>query len=301
MKARLNLNANDKLLAVTTISFDISGLEFYLPLLVGATIDIINEEDAIDGFKLKTHINSHGCTVMQTTPTRWNMLLESGWKRPPHFKVFSGGEALTDSTLDKLTQDGATVWNLYGPTETTIWSTAVELQNGDTITLGYPISNTQIYILNNNLELMPPGSVGEICISGAGVGQGYYNKTDLTDQAFIKNPYSSPGFETLYRTGDLGSYNDRGCIEYHGRKDSQIKLRGYRIEVGEIESSLMRHPDVKQAIVTKFKDTHLIAHIIPKKSISTKNPDFSLFFFSFHCITLHSSFMATFSSISSCF
>jgi len=286
MKSRVSICEFDKLLAVTTISFDISGLEIYLPLISGASVYLISEEDAVDGLKLKAHLENGDCTMMQATPTRWALLLESGWKRPESFTIMCGGEKLTRSLLDKLTitPEGSSVFNFYGPTETTIWSMAAELRYGDKVTLGRPILNTNVYIVDKDCELLPIGSTGEICISGAGVGDGYYNKPELTNQVFLNNPYSSAGHEMLYRTGDQGRYLDNGEIEFLGRSDNQIKLRGYRVEVGEIEECLMRHPSVKQAFVTSTgineNSTHLVAHMLPNTSINLNSIDFSLFFFS---------------------
>jgi len=270
MKQSPGLTASDIFSAVTTISFDIAALELYLPLIVGAKLQIVPREIASDGYKLLKQLKESGTTAMQGTPATWEMLLTLDWNYP--LKVFCGGEALSAKLASQLRETGSEVWNLYGPTETTIWSclkkvTKNNFQNPSEL-IGRPLANTQIYILDTNLQAVPIGIPGELYISGAGLARGYLNRRELTSEKFIPNPFDNSTNSRLYKTGDLARYLPDGNIEYIGRIDNQVKIRGFRIELGEIETTLNQHPTIEQTVIIVREDNpgdkRLIAYIIAK-------------------------------------
>lgn len=238
---------NDTLFAVTTYCFDISALELYLPLICGGTVHICSAEDQRDVRRLTEAVNASGATIMQATPATWSMLFLSGWKNPDHMRILCGGEALSETLRDQFRAHNCRVWNMFGPTETTIWSTVAELDFEGPITIGTPIQNTQIYIVDERLNPVPVGVAGEMLIGGDGVAYGYLHQPELTEKRFINSPFS-PG-RKLYRTGDSVRRLADGKIEYLGRMDNQVKLRGYRIELGEIEARLAAHPAVRETAV----------------------------------------------------
>lgn len=243
------LSASDKLLAVTTISFDISGLELFLPLTVGAEVIIAEDTDGFDGARLKELIEANGATAMQATPTSWRLLFDAGFSNR-NFKALVGGEALPVDLARDLVARCGEVWNMYGPTETTIWSACYRLPpSGEPVLIGKPIAKTGIYVLDPNGAPQPPGVVGEIYIGGAGVARGYWRRDDLTSERFVADPFM-PEFGRMYRTGDLGRYLRDGNLEFRGRADSQVKVRGFRIELGEIEAALAGAPGVHAAAAT---------------------------------------------------
>lgn len=251
------LAKQDTLLAVTTISFDIAALELYLPLIVGAKLVLASRETAIDGYKLKRTLETARITVMQATPATWRLVLEAGWQGSDHLKILCGGEALPRDLAMELLKRTSSVWNMYGPTETTVWSTVSRIvaDNGP-ITIGKPIANTEVYILDSHLEPVPVGVPGELYIGGAGVARGYLHRPELTAEKFIKHPFRGQASDArLYRTGDLARFRANGELECLGRIDNQVKLRGFRIELGEIESILSQYPGVKQAVVVAREDT----------------------------------------------
>ncbi|HQV93621.1 MAG TPA: amino acid adenylation domain-containing protein, partial [Anaerolineales bacterium] len=273
MQKDLGINADDSLLAVTTLSFDIAVLELLLPLTVGAKVVIANSEVVADGALLAQSLTDSGITFMQATPASWRLLLEAGWKGKPDLKILCGGEALTNDLAEKLLARGAGLWNVYGPTETTIWSTIYKVDSiqagvSNTVPIGRPIANTQIYILDSMLQPVPVGVIGDLYIGGDGVSRGYLNRPELTAERFLPHPNPLPqGEGTLYKTGDLARYLADGNIEFFGRSDQQVKVRGYRIETGEIEVALMSHPSVKQAVVVAWKErsseASLVAYVVP--------------------------------------
>lgn len=261
------INENDRLLSITTISFDIAGLELYLPLIKGATLILANQETARDGRLLLELINKENISILQATPTTWSMLLESGWKTPLPLKALCGGEALPMDLAKELTAKCDTLWNLYGPTETTIWSSIKQIKTNDTIiTIGKPIANTQFYIIDEQGLLVAPGKIGEIAIGGDGVAKGYWNRPELTAEKFIENKFSNIKNNTIYRTGDLGKMLPNTEIECLGRLDQQVKIRGHRIEPGEVEQALIVLDGIKQAVVLA-NENFLIAHIVPDTKI----------------------------------
>jgi amino acid adenylation domain-containing protein len=264
MKKRPGLQATDVMAAVTTISFDIAGLELYLPLLVGARIELIATATASDAHALSQHLDRSGATVMQATPATWRMLLDAGWKGGTHFRAFCGGETLPRELANTLIEHVSELWNLYGPTETTIWSTAGLVQPGDDpISIGKPIDNTRVYILDSDTPV-PIGITGEICIAGNGVATGYQGQTELTAARFGRDPFVE-GVRG-YRTGDLGRWGNDGQLYHMGRMDHQVKVRGFRIELGEIETVLRTHPAVREAIIVSREvgpsDSRLVAYVV---------------------------------------
>lgn len=254
MRREPGLTETDALLSVTSISFDIAGLELFLPLTVGARVVLATANELFDAAKMKVLLHESNITVMQATPSFWQFLVESGWSGDQRLKILCGGEALPRALADKLLARGSEVWNLYGPTETTIWSTVTKLAPGkEPVSIGRPIANTQIYVLDSRFEPVPIGVPGELYIGGHGVARGYLNQPDLTAEKFVPNPFlMAPS--RLYKTGDIARYRPDGNIECLGRNDSQVKLRGHRIDLGEIESALRRHPDVRDAVVSLNDD-----------------------------------------------
>ncbi|CCH57118.1 amino acid adenylation domain protein [Fibrisoma limi BUZ 3] len=248
------VQSDDRWLAVSTISFDMSVPELFVPLLAGATVVLTGTEITKDGRALLHAVNQYGVTIMQATPTTWKMMLASGWEETVPVKVISAGEPLSKDLAQKLLQKCDSLWNLYGPTETTIYATIKQVQATDpVITIGHPIQNYQIFILNEDQQLVPQGTVGELYIGGHGVAKGYLNRPELTTEKFINSPIDSYK-GTLYRTGDLGFITNEGEVQCLGRTDYQIKIRGYRIEAGEIERIITAQPGVKEAVVIARED-----------------------------------------------
>ena len=253
MRREPGISASDRLLAVTTFSFDIAGLELYLPLVSGARVVIAPRAALADGNALIGMLKEAGITLMQATPATWRILLECGWRGTPGLKVLCGGEALTASLARQLLATGAEAWNLYGPTETTIWSTLERLSpSSEQISIGRPIGNTQIHLLDAHGHPVPPGVAGELYIGGDGLARGYLRRDELTAERFISS--ASHKGKRLYRTGDLARRLPGGGLEYKGRIDHQVKVRGYRIEPGEIEAALEKQPGVSQAVVVVRED-----------------------------------------------
>lgn len=260
----------ETLLAVTTLSFDIAVLELYLPLIAGGTVVIASREDAVDADALRSLLDANDVTVMQATPVTWRLLLESDWRIAGPFKALVGGEALPKPLADELIGRGIELWNMYGPTETTVWSTCAHIhETSGGITIGKPIANTAVLILDETGQLTPIGVPGELCIGGDGVAIGYWKLPELTAERFITNPYASAPGARLYRTGDRARWRADGTLEHMGRLDDQVKVRGYRIELGEIETVLSEHPDVRQAAVRLHQagpdDVRILAYFVPAK------------------------------------
>ena len=239
----------DTLLALTTVCFDISGLELYLPLITGATVEILPAEDARDGLRLREALEASAATVVQATPATWSMLLAAGWRGDTRLKVLCGGEALPAGTAEALLAGNQEVWNLYGPTETTIWSAACRLAPGERVTIGTPIANTVLHVLDGARRPVPTGVAGELYIGGHGVADGYLGRPELTAERFLPDPSGAGPDARVYRTGDLARRLADGRIEYLGRIDSQVKVRGFRVELEEIEATLRRVDGVREAVV----------------------------------------------------
>jgi amino acid adenylation domain-containing protein len=250
MKLTPGLHSTDVLPAVTTISFDIAALELYLPLITGARIELVSHDVASDGRKLADRLSASGATVLQATPATWRMLIDAGWQGHPDFTALCGGETLTRDLADAVLQRVGSMWNLYGPTETTIWSMAEQVVSDEKpIGVGRPIANTQVYVLDPAGKPTPVGVSGEIWIGGKGLAVGYHRRPELTAERFVPNRFSTAEGARVYRTGDLGRWQGDGCLVYMGRMDCQVKLRGFRIEPTEIEIALCSHSSISQAIV----------------------------------------------------
>ena len=267
MQKSPGMTAEDVLAAVTTVSFDIAALELYLPLMVGARIELASRATAADGPALAELVAASGASVLQATPATWRMLLEAGWSGRPGFRALSGGEPLPRDLADALLDRVDKLWNLYGPTETTVWSTLDLVErNGTAISIGRPIANTQVHILDRAGEPTPIGVEGEICIGGAGVATGYLGRPALTAERFVPDALSDRPGARMYRTGDLGRWGADGKLQHLGRLDHQVKIRGFRIELGEIETLLRGHEAVREAVVAVREaepgDQRLVAYLV---------------------------------------
>lgn len=269
MQREPGLDAQDRLLAITTLSFDIAGLELYLPLITGASLILAKREEAADGLRLIELLGLFDITVLQATPATWRMLIEVGWQGTPGLKMLCGGEALPRDLALQLLERGGSLWNMYGPTETTIWSSTYEVKREDgLIHLGHPIANTQLYVLDSQRQPVPIGVTGELYIGGEGVALGYLNRPELTSERFLPDPFQARPEARMYRTGDLVRYRADGTLEFLGRADFQVKVRGFRIELGEIETVIGKHPAVQQVVVTAREDRpgdkRLVAYVVPR-------------------------------------
>ena len=270
MEEQPGLSGEGALVAVTSLSFDIAGLELYLPLLSGARLLVVaSREEAGDGALLRELLSRSEATAMQATPATWRLLLEAGWSGGKNLSVLCGGEALEPSLAERLRARSGSLWNLYGPTETTVWSTLAELTSAGPVSIGRPIGNTEVYLLDRRGVPVPERAPGELYLGGAGVARGYLGRPDLTAERFVPNPFGEAG-SRLYRTGDLARYRLVGVLDCLGRLDDQVKVRGYRIELGEIEAVLGRHPAVAAAVVLAPEvspgDRRLTAYVVGRPS-----------------------------------
>lgn len=270
MQKEPGLKDSDCLLSVTTLSFDIAGLEIFLPLITGAKVVIASKDTTLDGKELLRIIDSEKITIMQATPATFRLMLASGWNKKLPVKLLCGGEPLAADLAKELINYGTELWNMYGPTETTVWSTVKRITSADSITIGKPIANTSIYLLDSNLKLVPIGVTGELCIGGDGLARGYFNRPELTSNSFIPNPFGDGKGVKIYKTGDLARYKPDGEIECLGRIDNQVKVRGFRIEPGEIETLLSEHEAIKQSVVVASNDdegnARLVAYLTVEES-----------------------------------
>ena len=273
MAVEPGLTPADRVLAITTLSFDIAALELLVPWSIGAHVFMVTQDQVADAEALRRLIATHQITLMQATPSTWRMLIDGGWEGSPRLRALVGGEPLPRELASHLLARCAELWNMYGPTETTVWSTCwkVTAPESNGISLGRPIANTQVYVLNEARELCAIGVPGEICIGGAGLADGYFDRPELTNERFIANPLAGHEAERLYRTGDRGRWRYDGALEHLGRLDTQVKVRGHRIELGEIESHLVQHPAVRRALVTTHEsrggDVRLIAYIVAAEAM----------------------------------
>ncbi|GCB43495.1 amino acid adenylation domain-containing protein [Streptomyces sp. NL15-2K] len=252
MARRPGFGSRDSLSALTTVCFDIAGLELYLPLVRGGTVEILSAAVAADGVALRERVEKSAPTVLQATPTTWQMLLAAGWTGDPQLKALCGGEPLPAELADRLAPRVGALYNMYGPTETTIWSTVDRVRPGEPVTIGRPIGNTRCHVLDERGVPVPPGIPGELLLSGDGVADGYLGRPELTTERFVPAPEGGTG--RAYRTGDLVRHLPDGRLEYLERIDGQIKLNGYRIELGEVESALRRLPGVTAAVAVVRED-----------------------------------------------
>lgn len=269
------MTSADRLLSVTTVAFDIAGLELFVPLCAGASVYVASSEAAGDGLMLLDLMQRWRPTLLQATPATWKMLLESGWQGEPELKILCGGEALPPELAQTLLPLCASLWNMYGPTETTIWSTLHQVRSEDStlVPIGTPLDATAIYILDAHQQPVPTGVTGEIYIGGDGVANGYFRRAELTAERFLPDPFRAPPAR-MYRTGDAGRLNSRGLLEHLGRLDTQIKIRGFRIEPGEIEIVIKDNPAVRDAVVIAREDRpgdmRLVAYYVPIATASAE-------------------------------
>jgi amino acid adenylation domain-containing protein len=268
MRRQPGFTDRDILLAVTTLSFDIATLDIFLPISVGGRVVLASREVARDGAKLAACLAYSGATVMQATPATWQILLTAGWQGSDRLKILCGGEALPRELAKQLRQRCAALWNLYGPTETTIYSAGHEVGDEDSVVpIGKPIANTQIHVLDERGQPVPAGVAGELYIGGVGLARGYLNQPELTAAKFIPDPFNQEPGARLYQTGDRGRYRTDGTIEFLGRSDHQVKIRGFRIELGEIETVLSQHPGVTRIVLLAHEEPdgsrRLVAYVVP--------------------------------------
>jgi amino acid adenylation domain-containing protein len=281
MSWRPGFASEDVLLAVTTLCFDIAGLEIFLPLVTGGREVLLGREDALEGRKLAARLTDCGATKMQATPATWQLLLESGWQGSEKLTALCGGEAFPRQLANRLIDKVAEVWNMYGPTETTIWSSIYPVGAGNgAIPIGRPVANTQFYVLNEHLEPAPIGVWGELYIGGDGLARGYPNRPRLTAEKFVPNPFGDKEGARLYRTGDVVRYLSNGGVEFLGRVDHQVKVHGHRIELAEIEVTLGQHPAVQQVVVVvqgSEAAKRLVAYVVATEGQKPTVSDMSRF------------------------
>ena len=278
MHAEPGITNDDVLVSVTTLSFDIAALELFLPLIAGATVVIVSRATAADGHSLADVLSKNGATIMQATPATWRLLLASGWTGSTALRILCGGEALPAPLADALLAKGAELWNLYGPTETTIWSLLDRVTPGqDRIAIGCPIDNTRAYVLSSTGEPVPAGAPGELCIGGMGLARGYWGRAALTADRFVPDPFGPEPGRRLYRTGDRVRRGQDGKLEFLGRFDHQVKVRGFRIELPEIECVLSEHPAVAQVVAETYEpapgDKRLVAYVAPNPVGTVEQPE----------------------------
>ncbi len=277
MRERPGLREDDRLVAVTTLSFDIAVLELLGPLSVGGEVIVASHEQSVDGDALRALLADSGANLMQATPATWRLLLEAGWSAAPGFRIYCGGEALTTELATRLLASGAEVWNLYGPTETTVWSTCWRVEQPQRgMSIGTPIANTTVWILDAQGQACPVGVPGEIWIGGAGVARGYHHRPELTAERFVADPHGSEPDARMYRTGDRGRWLANGQLEHLGRLDFQVKVRGFRIELGEIEAVVRADPALDDCVVVihdiDAHDRRLVLYAVSAEAASTLLP-----------------------------
>ncbi len=270
MADRPGLRAGDTLVGITTVSFDPSALELYLPLLVGARLVLADPDEARDPHRMADLVTGlvadDGRAVVQATPTTWRMLLDSGWTPPAGVTVLCGGERLPPELGRRLTAGGAAVWDLYGPTEATIWASTARLDAAGRVADWAAVANTTVHVLDQRLEPVPEGVIGELYLGGTNVAWGYHRRPALTARRFVADPHAARPGARLYRTGDLARRHRDGSVEILGREDHQVKIRGHRMEPGEIEAALLAHPLVRDAVVhptaTPSGEDQLTAYLV---------------------------------------
>jgi amino acid adenylation domain-containing protein len=267
MRREPGLTEHDIWLSITTLSFDIATLELLLPLVVGARLVLAGRGAGGDGARLAQLLADSGATILQATPATWRLLVQAGWRNGPLRKAFAGGEALPRTLANQLLDQGVELWNLYGPTETTIYSTGQQVVSRDgPVPIGRPVAKTEAYVLDADLHPVPPGESGELHLGGAGLARGYLNRPEQTNARFIPNPFSQEPGARLYKTGDLCRFLPDGTLEYLGRLDHQVKIHGHRIELGEIEAALASYPAIRQSLVVARDDEsgnkRLVAYLV---------------------------------------
>jgi len=267
MRDTVGFSASDTLVAVTSVSFDIAGLELFLPLVCGGRVVVATADEAADGERLAALLRATGATIMQATPATWRLLLAAGWQAPSGFRALCGGEALDAELAARLLGIGVELWNVYGPTEATVWASAGRVNDPDRVRLGDALPGARRYLLDGALRPVPVGAVGELFLGGACVADGYRAAPGLTAERFLPDPFAVTGAR-MYRTGDLCRYTSDGGLQFLGRADDQLKVRGFRVEPVEIEAVLARDDDVAQVAVTAHRmdadDVRLVAHVQPR-------------------------------------
>ncbi len=283
MRREFEIGPQDVMPALATAAFDMSVPELWLPLMVGARVVLVTRDESRDPTLLREVLESSGATLMQATPTAWNMLLDAGWQPPAGFRLLCGAEALSPGVAKRVAGLGCRAWNLFGPTETCVWSTFGEIE-GELVSIGHPIANTRVYVLDEHFQPVPVGIDGELYIAGDGLARGYWQHPELTASKFIETSFE----DRLYRTGDVVRWRQDGRLEYIRRSDNQLKLRGFRIEAGEIETALQRHPGVQGAAVVVREDEpgdkRLVAYVVSadvtedqlRQTLATGLPDYMI-------------------------
>ncbi len=267
------MGVDDVTLAVTTISFDVSVPELFLPLVTGARVVVAGRDEVVDGVALGRMMEAHGVTVMQATPATWRLLLQAGWAGAPRLRAIATGEALTAELAEQLMPRAAELWNLYGPTEITVWATGqrVAEPGAGVVHIGRPMANVRAYVLDARGRPVPAGVPGELFIGGGGVARGYLGRPGLTAEKFVADPFAGAVDARMYRTGDRVRWRADGSLAFMGRLDGQVKLRGYRIELGEVESELRRHPGVAAAAAVLRPDEPggpaLVGYVVAKEGV----------------------------------
>ena len=274
MAQRPGFSADDVMLAITTVAFDIAALELFLPLVTGGTVVIADSQELANGERLQARLVTCGATVMQATPSMWRVMLEAGFRSEPGFRVLCGGEALRSDLAARLLMGDGELWNMYGPTETTIWSTCARVECADVVTVGNPIANTQCYVLDADDRIVPSGTVGQLHIAGDGVARGYVKRPALDVDKFVADPF---GGGRMYRTGDRARIAASGEIEVLGRMDDQVKLRGFRIELGEVETALAAVANAAASAVA-LRETisgvaRLVGYLVPRPGVPLATHD----------------------------
>jgi amino acid adenylation domain-containing protein/thioester reductase-like protein len=273
MRDNPGIESGETLLSLTTPSFDIFGLEFFLPLSVGAKVVFATKALVRDGNLLSDYLARSDVAVLQGTPSALQLLVDAGGPLRGRLKVLCGGEPLSESLARRLLERVGSLFNMYGPTETTIWSSLSRIEAERPISIGRPIRNTRFFVLDAHGQLAPPGARGELCIGGVGVARGYLNRPELTAERFPTLKLPILGSIRVYRTGDLVRRTTDGELTFLGRTDQQLKLRGFRVEPGEIENVVLEHPDVREAAVVVAPDEsggHLVAYVTPRPGAQLK-------------------------------
>jgi amino acid adenylation domain-containing protein len=273
MQGTPGISCEDRLLGLTTLSFDIALLELCVPLMAGGTVIVASRAAALNAERIKDLMRDQLVTLLQGTPATWRLLLESGWPGDPKLKALIGGESFPLEFSAKLAPRVKELWNMYGPSETTVWSTLHRISRADrSVYIGKPIGNTCAYVLERAGQLSPVGVPGELCIGGAGVSPGYLRRGGSTAERFVPDSFGRVPGQILYRTGDLARWLPDGNLEFLGRADHQVKVRGHRIELGEIEAQLLTHPQVRAAVVLAREDhpgeKRLVAYYIASDEMS---------------------------------
>jgi acyl-coenzyme A synthetase/AMP-(fatty) acid ligase len=272
---QLEVTPDDAVLGIASFSFDMSAVDIWLPLTQGATLRVASQRQVADAVLLRAEVDR--ATLMQATPSTWLMLIEAGWTGSPRLRAVCGGEALTWQLAAQLVERTRRVWNNYGPTETTVWSMCwpIDLARR-AVSLGHAISNTRLYVLDADLEPVPVGVPGELCIGGVGVARGYWDRPELTRERFVADPFAETPGQRMYRTGDRVRWALDGTIEYVERLDFQVKVRGFRIELGEIEAALESHPGIRRGAVIAERsglDARLAGYYVAKDGARLERDD----------------------------